>query len=256
MSACTLALVLLLDASASILPPDWTLQTQGHAAAFEDPVVHRAISRGDGVAVTALSFSDDARVMIGWRVLHDRGEATGFAAALREAPRGVPAGTDIGGALIAAMERLEEAPCEAGQRVIDLATDGEANPRRAQEARSQAEARGVRINAIGVASDRAGEWLRENAVTSGGFVMEAPDWPSFAAAIRRKVTLELALPLEAPALDARRAHREDGAGGTPCPSSSAPSPAPISRAGCPSGTATTPSMVARVGRRWTQRSRG
>jgi Ca-activated chloride channel family protein len=192
MSACALALVLLLDASASILPPEWRLQTQGHAAAFEDPAVHRAIARGEGVAVTALSFSDHAREMVGWRILRDGTDAAGFAEALREAPRGLPSGTDVGGALLVAMDRLEAAPCAAEQQVIDLATDGEANERRAQAARARAEERGVRINAIGVASAQAGDWLRENAVTPGGFVMEAPDWPSFAVAIRRKVTLELA----------------------------------------------------------------
>lgn len=193
MSACALALVLLLDASASILPPEWMLQTQGHAAAFEDPVVHRAITRGEGVAVTALSFSDDAREIVSWRILRDHHDADGFAEALRGAPRGIPSGTNLGGALLIAMERLEVAPCNADQRVIDLATDGEADPWRAQQARTQAEERGVRINAVGVGSARASDWLRENAVTSGGFVMEAPDWPSFAVAIRRKVTLELAV---------------------------------------------------------------
>lgn len=192
MSACVIALVLLLDASASILPPEWRLQTQGHAAAFEDPAVHRAISRGEGVAVTAVSFSDNAREMVSWRILRDETDAARFADALRGAPRGIPAGTDVGGALLFAMDRLDAAPCAADQQVIDLATDGEANPHRAREARARAEARGVRINAIGVGSAAAGNWLRENTVTSGGFVMEAPDWPSFAVAIRRKVTLELA----------------------------------------------------------------
>ena len=192
MSACALALVLLLDASASILPPEWWLQAEGHAAAFEDAAVNRAIARGEGVAVTALSFSDGAREMVAWRILRDETDAAGFAAALRLAPRGTPSGTDIGGAILAGIHRLDAAPCVADQQVIDLATDGEANGVRTQEARGRAEARGVRINAIGVASSRAGEWLRENAVTTGGFVMEAPDWPSFAVAIRRKVTLELA----------------------------------------------------------------
>ncbi|TCH98006.1 DUF1194 domain-containing protein [Roseococcus sp. SYP-B2431] len=192
MSACTVALVLLLDASASILPPEWQLQTQGHAAAFEDIAVHRAIARGEGVAVTALSFSDNTREMVAWRILRDQADAAIFAAALREAPRGFPAGTNLGGALLVAMDRLDAAPCAAEQQVIDLATDGEANAQRAREARARAEERGVRINAIGVGSPRAGAWLREHAVTSGGFAMEAPDWPSFAVAIRRKVTLELA----------------------------------------------------------------
>ena len=64
MSACAIALVLLLDASASIFPAEWRLQAEGHASAFEDAAVLRAIERGPGIAVTALSFSDDARDMV------------------------------------------------------------------------------------------------------------------------------------------------------------------------------------------------
>jgi len=192
MSACAAALVLLLDASASILAAEWRLQAQGHAAAFEDPAVHRTIISGEGIAVTALAFSDDSSGMVGWRILREAADAEAFAAALRAAPRGASAGTDVGGALLSALEALSAAPCEAEQEVIDLVTDGEANELRTRQARAAAEARGVRINALGVGSDEAADWLRENAATPGGFVMQAPDWAGFAAAIRRKVTLELA----------------------------------------------------------------
>lgn len=192
MSPCALALVLLLDASASIFPAEWQLQAEGHAAAFEDAVVTRAIARGPGVAVTALSFSDDAREMVPWRILTSAQDARDFAAALRAAPRGEAAGTDIGGALFAAMDRLAEAPCTPDEEVIDLVTDGESAEARTHQARAYAEAQGIRVNALGVGAEEAGDWLREHAITPGGFAMAAPDWASFAAAIRRKVMLELA----------------------------------------------------------------
>lgn len=52
---------------------------------------------------------------------------------------------------------------------------------------------GVRINVIGVGSDGAADWLRDNAVTPGGFVMQIDAWEGFAIAIRRKVSLEVAV---------------------------------------------------------------
>lgn len=192
MSPCALALVLLLDASASIMPNEWTLQTEGHATAFEDPAVLRSIARGPGVAVTALSFSDDTRAMLSWRILRSAEDARDFATELRAAPRGEAGGTDIGGALFAAMEALGQAPCTPEDEVIDLVTDGESSELRTQQAREAAQVAGVRVNALGVGPETAGDWLRDHAVTQGGFVMAAPDWASFAVAIRRKVTLELA----------------------------------------------------------------
>jgi len=192
MSACALALVLLLDASASILRREWQLQAEGHGSAFEDDAVLRAIARGPGLAVTALSFSDDAREMVPWRILRGAQDAPDFAAELRAAPRGEAAGTEIGGALFAAMDRLAEAPCTPDEVVIDLVTDGEAPEARTREARACAEALGVRVNALGVGPEESGEWLREHAITPGGFAMAAPDWARFAAAIRRKAMLELA----------------------------------------------------------------
>lgn len=192
MSGCALALVLLLDASASILPVEWELQTAGHAAAFEDATVQRAISRGPGVAITALSFSDEARDMVPWRILRGTEDARGFGQALRDAPRGEVGGTRIGAALFTALERIAQAPCVPEEAVIDLVTDGEAPPEATRQAHTYAEIQGVRINALGVGAEDAGDWLRENAITPDGFALAAPDWASFAAAIRRKVALELA----------------------------------------------------------------
>lgn len=192
MIGCAVALVLLLDASASILPGEWALQRDATAAAFEEEGVLRAIGRDGGVAVTALAFSDGVTPMLGWRHLRDAEDARAFAAALRAAPRGEVGGTDIGGALFAALRALEEAPCAAEQEVIDLATDGEAPEAPVHAARAAAEARGVVINALGVGAPDAAEWLRTHAVTGTGFAMLAEDWARFPQAIRRKLTLELA----------------------------------------------------------------
>lgn len=188
---CAVALVLLLDASASVAAADWDLQLAGHAAAFEGEDVARITAR-EPVAVTALGFSDHAAPLVGWRVIQGGAAARAFAAELRGADRGVPMGTDIGGALFAGLRALGAAPCEPDQAVLDLVTDGEAPAEPARRARAYAEVQGVRINAIGVGSEAAVAWLRENAVTPGGFVMAASDWHDVARALRSKITLELA----------------------------------------------------------------
>jgi hypothetical protein len=192
MIACAVALVLLMDASASILPAEWDLQRRSTAAAFREPAVQAAIARDGGVAVTAIAFSDDTTRLTPWRHLRDAADAEAYAAELEAAPRGMALGTDIGGALFAAMAALAEAPCAAEQEVVDLATDGEAPEASVHQARAYAEAQGVRINALGVGAPEAADWLRENAITPGGFALRAAGWEDFPRAIRRKLTLELA----------------------------------------------------------------
>lgn len=165
MTACALALVMLLDASGSISESDWALQRAGHAAALESAALTRAVERGGPIAVTALAFADAATPMLGWRVLRSAEDASRAAGALREAPRGIAGGTDIGGAIHAGLRALGEAPCHAEAEVIDLVTDGEANEVRTREARGYAEMQGVRINALGVGYAGAADWLLDNAVT-------------------------------------------------------------------------------------------
>ncbi|MCU0945143.1 MAG: DUF1194 domain-containing protein [Rubritepida sp.] len=192
MIACAVALVLLMDASASILHNEWTLQRDATAAAFRDPQVLAALERDGGVAVTAIAFSDAVTTIVPWRHLRDGADAARFADELAAAPRGAAGGTDIGAALFAGMAALAEAPCTAEQEVMDLATDGEAHEAPVHQARAYAEAQGVRINALGVGAPEAAEWLRTHAITPGGFALGADSWADFPRAIRRKLTMELA----------------------------------------------------------------
>ena len=107
------------------------------------------------------------------------------------------------------MLALDAAPCLAEQEVIDVASDGDADPVPTMRARDAAAARGVRVNAIGIGGlsgggatvgQRAGgagggtpaDWLRGNAVTLGGFSLDVRDWGDFARAMRRKLQMELA----------------------------------------------------------------
>lgn len=193
-SACAVALVLLLDASGSIDGPSWDTQTGATADALVSGPVLRAVEAGGGVAVVAVGFSDEPDLMLPWSVLRGREDAEAFAAALRSAPRPPGAYTDIAGAIDAGLVALGQAPCAPERSVIDLSTDGKANPwmPAASEARDRAHAAGVTVNAIGVGGDEVPGWLRDNAVTPGGFVVESAAWADYARGIRRKIASEVA----------------------------------------------------------------
>lgn len=184
--------MLLLDASASISGADWRAQVEHTAAAIEAPEIAQAIARAGAIAVSAYAFSDRPLLMVGWRVIESGDEARRFAALLREAPRGMAAGTQIGAALVEEHRALRAAPCVADVSVIDLSTDGDAPEEATAAARDAAQLDGVRINVIAVGPNMRPESLREHAVTGDGFLLHAADWDRYAALMRRKIVLETA----------------------------------------------------------------
>ena len=195
-SACAVALVLLLDASGSVSAGDWRMQAHGTADAIADDAVVRIIERQGAVAMTAIAFSDITRPLVPWRVLTGPEEAQAFAQSLRDAPRTLHGGTRIGEALNDAIAAFDDAPCLAEQEVVDISSDGDAEPGPTGLARDAAALRGVRVNAIGIGTLPNGtpaDWLRDNAVTAGGFALSAGDWGDFARAMRRKLAMELAV---------------------------------------------------------------
>ncbi len=194
-SACAVALVLLLDASGSVSAGDWRMQVQGTADGIADEAVTRIIERQGAVAMTAIAFSDMTVPMVPWRIMRNAAEATAFAQSLRQSPRPLYGGTRIGEAIEDAVLALDAAPCQAEQEVIDVASDGDADPVPTMRARDAAALRGVRVNAIGIGRLPGGtpaDWLRDNAVTMGGFSLEVGEWGDFARAMRRKLQMELA----------------------------------------------------------------
>ncbi len=190
--ACAAALVLLLDASASIEDSDWNLQREATAEAFASDPVLRVVETA-GVAVMTMAFAEFAEPSLGWQVLRTREDAAAYATALRGIERPLERfGTAIGTAIREATLALEEPPCEADFKVIDVATDGRNTTGwRPAQMRDLAYAADIRINGIGVGGE-AGAELRENVVTNNGFVIETNNWQGFAAGMRRKLTWEIA----------------------------------------------------------------
>jgi hypothetical protein len=194
MSPCALALVLLLDASASVPPPAWDTLQEGHAAAFEAPEVRRAIRAAGPVAVRAYEFSDIARPLTPWRVLSRDADAYAYARELRGAERSLRGGTATGEAVFVALDALARAPCAQGEGIIDVATDGPANMGRgAAEARGAAAAAGVRVNVLAIeTSEGDPEPFARELATADGFVLRVRGWRDVPRSVGRKISLELA----------------------------------------------------------------
>lgn len=192
---CAAALVLLLDASGSVSGPDWRAQLHGTAEALASGPVTRIIERGGPVAVTALAFSDTTHPLLPWVVITGHADALQAALTLGMQPRALHGGTRLGEAVADALTALDAAPCAAEREVIDISSDGEAPAVPAHAARAAAAERGVTINAIGIGRHAGGtpaEWLRDNAITPGGFSIAAESWADFGQAMRRKLAMELA----------------------------------------------------------------
>jgi hypothetical protein len=192
---CALALVLLLDVSASISSERFALQRDATAAALRDPAVQHAIVAQAPIAATVLQFGSGAWVAVPWRRIADAVDAAQFAAALATMPRMGGGATHVGDAIAAALVALDGAPCPFERAVIDISGDGAGNGG-VPPAGPLAEAaeRGITVNALPIVTDAEPEleaWFRANAITPDGRVFPA-DWAGFARAIRAKLVFEVA----------------------------------------------------------------
>jgi Ca-activated chloride channel homolog len=86
--ACEVALLLAIDVSGSIDAGEYALQTQGLAAALEDPAVTEILLRGQvALAVTHWSGQGRQALVMPWRRMLSMDEIRGFAARARAAAR-------------------------------------------------------------------------------------------------------------------------------------------------------------------------
>lgn len=192
--ACAVALVLAMDVSGSVNAEEYVLQRDGTAQAFRSPEIARAVERADGVAVTAIEWSDWAQTTVPWTILRTAEDAEAFADALAATRRSGTGATFMGGALHHAQRALDRAPCMALREIVDISTDGESNDTFEAQHASMIE-RGATVNVLAVPDEIRPwlpDWLRQNIVTPGGFLIEANGYGAFGPAIRKKLVLELA----------------------------------------------------------------
>jgi len=134
-----------------------------------------------------------------WIVLRGRDDLKALATRLRGSGRSwVHTMTDPGGGISAAKQLFAAEPLVGLRRVIDVSGDGRQNSGEVAtaDARDSAVSHGITVNGLPIASGeepRIAEWYRANVVGGpGAFLVVADSYDAFAAAFRRKLTLEIA----------------------------------------------------------------
>ncbi len=203
-----LELVLLADATGSIDDKEIFFQRQGYADAILHPDILSAISLGhDGrIAVTYVEWGDASsqEVVVPWTIIDGQGAAANFAEALMETPRRAFGRNAIGSAITYAHLLIEGNNINGFRRVIDLSGDS-ANSWGGiplEAARQAAIAADIVINGLAIlCRDCSGRpvfydleeaYRRDIIGGPAAFVITADDMESFAAAVRKKLLLEIA----------------------------------------------------------------
>ena len=205
-------LVLAVDVSRSVTEPKFRLQREGTAAALTDPAVVKAITSGPNrrIAVCLVEWATVGMqtVVVDWTVVDGAAAAHSFGDKTIEAPRSFAGSTAISGAIDYSVRQLERAPYTSERRVIDISSDGNNNSGRSvTDARDEAVAKGVVINALVILTP-AGEsfrpehtnppgglekYFQDNVVGGpGAFTVVAESHDSFGRALTKKLIQEIA----------------------------------------------------------------
>lgn len=194
------ALVLAVDASASIDGGLLDFQLRGHAAAFRHKAVEAAISRsgGNGIAVMLAQFAgpETLTTLVPWRVLKSGPDCDALAATIDAAPGVFMGGaTALGSAVVQAVALLDAAPYRTEKRTLDIVSNGFSNagidPR---SARGYAAGANVTVNGLAILNEY--DWLEgyfaENVIAGrGSFVRTADSLNSFAGVLLGKLVTEM-----------------------------------------------------------------
>jgi hypothetical protein len=207
-----LLLVLAADVSRSVTEPKFKLQREGAAAAITHPEVVKAITSGPNrrIAVCFLEWATAGQqnVVIDWTVIDDGEAARSFGDKLVELPRSFAGSTSISHAIDFSVIQLERAPFKAERRVIDISGDGNNNSGRSvTDARDDALAKGITINALVILTPLAESFRPEHTNPPGGlekyfqdnviggfgaFTVVAENHEAFGRALTKKLIAEIA----------------------------------------------------------------
>lgn len=198
------ALVLTVDASASVSRDEFAMQQKGIAAAFRDPAVLDAISTAGRVAVSVIFWGSEGlpKPQSEWVLLESADGAERFARLVESMPREVTGDTGLGAGLMAALQKLESLENCAFRRVVNVSGDGEETRvfrrMRISPAPSQvkaiAESKNVEINALAIANEEVNlaDYYAINVITGpDAFVMQVSSYLDFSYALRKKLIREI-----------------------------------------------------------------
>lgn len=200
MNPVDLALILALDCSASVTFDEFNLMAGAMGAALRDPVVIAGLiegpARGSLGSLLLWSGEGQQEVLVEWTRIGSPADAESFAAAVENVPRAVRAGaTAIGEALLAAITLFAHQPASARRQVVDMIGDGRSNEGTPPgPIRDRMAAASITINGLCVLHeepDLLESYTREVIGGPGAFALPCPDYPTFAAAMRQKLTREI-----------------------------------------------------------------
>jgi hypothetical protein len=195
-----LELVLAIDSSDSVDDDEFTQQIVGLAEAIEHPDVIKALGAGPrkAIVVSVVEWADRSNqtVLIPWTVLSGATSARALAERIRTTPRTFERGvTSISGIIDFAVASFAHNGFEGTRLVLDISSDGRQNDGRSlPDARSEAGALGVTINALTILNEYSGldDYYRKKVITgTSAFVEPARDYDAYPKAILRKLIREL-----------------------------------------------------------------
>ena len=201
-------LALMVDVSRSMTPNEVEIQRRGYAEAILSNEVMTAVQSGllGAIAVTYVEWAGNytQRVIVPWTVIQTPDDARAFADALSQTFAGGMRRTSISGAIEYGTELIETNAYAGLRRVIDVSGDGPNNQgTQVLPARDRALAKGIVINGLPLMTNEGlgGTWdiaqldlyYRDCVIGGpGSFVIPVLEWSEFAAAVRRKLVLEIA----------------------------------------------------------------
>ncbi len=196
--ACSLALVLAVDVSASIDQGEFEFQTYGLADALLDPEVADVLVQHQvALSVVQWSGAGEEELSVPWRRMLTYDEVRAFSNRVRALPRAwVGSNTAVGDAIAFSVEQFSAVP-DCGRKVIDVSGDGASNAGTdTGSERSNAQDMGIEIN--GIAIDIHGvsitEYYRRFVITKNGFVITSRGFSDYPRSIREKLLKELIKP--------------------------------------------------------------
>ena len=206
-TAVDLELVIAVDVSLSMDLDEQRLQRDGYVAAFRDPELHKAIASGGNgrIAVTYMEWAgpQSQSVVIPWTVLDGAEAALAFAAKLEAVQISRARLTSISSALSFSRDLFAVSNTKAARRVIDVSGDGPNNSGvPVAPVRDQLVADGIVINGLPIMLHRSVTSAFDLADLDryyascviggpGAFMVAVTQVAEFAAAIRRKLLLEI-----------------------------------------------------------------
>lgn len=200
----SLALVLALDASASVSFEEFALMANGIGAALRDPAVAAGLTGGtppgSQCALLLWSGAGAQDIAVPWMRIRTAEDVAAFADAIENAPRSVRAGkTAIGEALLAALTLLSHLPEPCARLVVDVIGDGRSNDGIAPgPVRDRMVDAGITINGLCILNEEPDLLDHYRNEVIGGpdcFAVTCAALDDFVAAVRRKLLRETAPPI-------------------------------------------------------------